>query len=203
MARVGGRSLWLAWPVGVMCAGVVGALAWMAAPGLPGAVEFVGNTLRGATSAPVADGAGTPPAPSAAATDCRDIYPDRLWSELTWTPDALLSQTTAPPATATALAAALAPDVRLTCTWRVDDGRSVATTVATVGADAAAVARAALSAEGFTCSADGDAAHCARTSGTVTEIHDLRGRTWLSSVLTGWMPQDYAAQVASRVFAGG
>ena len=29
MARIGGRSLWLAWPVGVLCAGVVGALVWL------------------------------------------------------------------------------------------------------------------------------------------------------------------------------
>ena len=54
MARIGGRNLWLAWPVGLVCAGVVGALAWLAAPALPATVGFVGDTLRSATSSPQA-----------------------------------------------------------------------------------------------------------------------------------------------------
>ena len=54
MARIGGRNLWLAWPAGLLCAGVVGALVWLAVPAIPGTVLFVGDTLRAATSAPEA-----------------------------------------------------------------------------------------------------------------------------------------------------
>jgi hypothetical protein len=200
MARVSGRSLWIAWPAGVICAAVVGALLWLAAPGVPGAIDFIGNTLRTATSAPVADGEAEDVPVADPATDCRGLYPDRLWAELTWTPEALLSQSTAPPASASSLFTALSPEVRLTCSWRADGGRSVSTTVATVAADAASVVQAALTAEGFTCAVDGAAVHCERTQGSVAEVHDLRGDVWVSSVLTDWLPEDYAAQVASRAF---
>ncbi len=201
MARVGGRSLWIAWPMGVICAAVVGALLWLALPGLPGAVEFTGNMLRNSTSAPIAGGADGAAAEEPA-TDCRGLYPDRLWAELTWTPDVLLSQDAAAPATTTTLTTALTPVVRFSCTWRVPDGRTAATTLATVVAGSGAVAQAALAAEGFACTADGEAVHCERTRGTVTEIHDLRGDLWVSSVLTDWEPEEYGAQVAARAFAG-
>src|SRR3546814_15333014 len=92
MARVSGRSLWIAWPIGVICAGVIGALVWLAAPGVPGAIDFVGTTLRGATSAPVADGEDAAATPADPMTDCRGLYPARLWAEPTWTPEVLLSQ---------------------------------------------------------------------------------------------------------------
>lgn len=200
MAKVGGRSPWIAWPAALVCAGVIGVLVVLAVPGIPGAVDFVGATLRGATSAPVADGAAA--APDQEATDCRSLYPDRLWAELTWTPDVLLSQDAAAPATATTLVAALTPQVRFSCGWRTDDGRSIRTTLAGVGGDAAPVAQAALSAEGFACAAEGAHVHCARTTDDVTEIHDLRGDIWLSSVLTGWSPTDYGELTASRAFPG-
>lgn len=203
MARVGGRSLWLAWPIGVLCAGVVGVLVWLAAPGIPGAIDFVGSTLRGATSAPAADadsgasGTATP----AAARDCRDVYPDRLWAELTWTPDVLLSQNAAPAPAATSLVAALAPDVRISCTWRVGAERSVSTTIATVALDAAPIALATLTAEGYACSEDGDVLHCERTHDGVVEVHDVRGDVWITSILTRWAPPGYAADVAAHAFA--
>lgn len=202
MARVSGRSLWIAWPIGAICAGVVGALVWLAAPGVPGAIDFVGTTLRGATSAPVAEGADAAATPADPMSDCRGLYPDRLWAELTWTPEVLLSQNTAPPESGSTLAAALAPTVRLTCTWRVDDARRVSTTVASVAGGSGPVAQAALSAEGFACALEEAAVHCERTQGAVVEVHDLRGDVWLSSVLTGWAPERYAEQVAAQVFAG-
>ncbi|MFJ6651285.1 hypothetical protein ACIQLJ_00645 [Microbacterium sp. NPDC091313] len=199
MARVGGRSAWIAWPIGLMCAGVVAVLVWLALPGIPGAVQFTGDMLRGATSAPLADGEGAD-ATAQPATDCRSLYPDRLWAELTWTPQVLLSQNTAAPATTTALTAALTPSVRFTCTWRVADGRSISTTLASVADGSGEVAQAALTAEGFACTGGVDDLHCARTRDDVTEVHDIRGTAWLSSVLTRWQPDDYAEQTASRAF---
>ncbi len=46
MARADGRNLAMSWVAGVMCAGVVGALVWFAAPMGPVLVDFVGETLR-------------------------------------------------------------------------------------------------------------------------------------------------------------
>jgi hypothetical protein len=202
MARVGGRSLWLAWPIGVICAAVVAALLYLAVPGLPTAVRFTGDLLRGATAAPVAGGEGSAVGgtPEPAATDCRSLYPDRLWSQLVWTPDVLLSQTLAAPAASSPLADALGPAVRFTCTWRVSDARWISSTVAAVVPGSATIAAAALTADGFSCSVDGDAVHCERTRDGATEIHDVRGQTWLSSVLHGWSVDDYAALTASRAF---
>jgi hypothetical protein len=200
MARVGGRSLWIAWPMGVICAGVVAALVWLAVPGVPGMVEFAGNMLRGATSAPSADGAGGASAAAEPASDCRSLYPDRLWADLTWTPDVLLSQSAAAPVTATALPAALAPVVHFTCTWRVSDAQRIATTVAGVAAGSTAIAEAALAADGFACTAAVDGVHCERERDGVREIHDIRGDVWLSSQLVGWEPEDYAGQTAARAF---
>ncbi|MFG6503215.1 hypothetical protein [Microbacterium sp. P05] len=201
MARVGGRSAWIAWPVAVICAAVVGALVWLAVPGIPSAVSFVGDTLRAATtSLPAVDDADA--ASTAPATDCRDLYPDELWSQLVWTPKVLLSQNAALPATTTSLAQTLAPTVVFTCTWRTEDGRSISTTYAQVADGSAAAAQAALTSEGFACGLDGARVHCERGAGAVTEIHDLLGTAWLSSVMTDWMPEGYAAQTASRVFVG-
>lgn len=46
MARVGGRNLAFSWLVGILCAGVVGALLWFAFPAGPAVVEVIGNSLR-------------------------------------------------------------------------------------------------------------------------------------------------------------
>ena len=159
MARIGGRSLWLAWPVGVLCAGVVGALVWLALPAVPGTVNWIGDTLRAATSAPVA--AAPSPVETAALDpdadlDCRTLYPDRLWAELTWGSDVLLDQDRTPPATSiTALVDALQPVVRVTCSWRSADGQIV-TTLSRVAADASTIADAALRGQGFDCETFGD-----------------------------------------------
>ncbi|MGF6822429.1 xanthosine utilization system XapX-like protein [Microbacterium sp. ZKA21] len=46
MARVGGRNLAMSWIVGILCAGVVGALLWLAIPAGPAVIEMVGDSLR-------------------------------------------------------------------------------------------------------------------------------------------------------------
>ncbi|MGB4136590.1 MAG: hypothetical protein WA971_08495 [Microbacterium sp.] len=45
-ARVGGRNLAISWIAGVLCAGVVGALLWLALPAGPALMQFVGDGLR-------------------------------------------------------------------------------------------------------------------------------------------------------------
>ena len=45
--RVGGRSLVASWTVGILCAGVVGALLWLSLPAGPGLLVVVGHLLDG------------------------------------------------------------------------------------------------------------------------------------------------------------
>lgn len=198
VAKVGGRSSWIAWPTALICVGVIGVLLWLAAPGVPAAVSFVGDTLRGASSAPRADTAGAadvePP------TECRGLYPDGLWATLTWTPDVLLTPSTAAPATSPALTQALAPEVRFTCTWTAAPDLSVVTTLATVPEGAVAIAQATLSSEGFSCEPVGERTRCQRTSGSTLEVHDLQGTDWLATLQTNWLPEGYAEKTAARVF---
>ncbi|WP_345801509.1 hypothetical protein AAIB33_18950 [Microbacterium sp. AZCO] len=203
MARIGGRNLWLAWPAGLVCAGVVGALVYLAAPAVPGTVEFVGDTLRAATSAPVA-ASGLPVGAIALdgsdEIDCRDLYPGPLWSELAWSPNVLLTQNLSlPPTSAAALIDALQPAVRVTCQWKGPQG-TIVSTLARVGADAATVADASLRGQGFSCEAFASGTLCRRTSGGVLEEHAVRDGLWLSSIETGWMPEAFTARLAAFVW---
>jgi len=202
MARVGGRSWWIAGPATVLCLAIVVALGMLAAPGLPGAVSFVGDMLRAATSVPAA--AGDPPRweASTPADDCRTLYSQPLWSALVWSPDALLSQNRSAPVSTPEAVAAASPTVVVTCRWRGAAGRSISTTVSTVTGAGASAVQATLSSQGFACSVAGSTTHCERTTGDVREVHDLRGDRWVSSTLTGWAPEGYTTTVASRAFGG-
>lgn len=143
---IGGRNGWIAWPVGLLCVGVVAGLVWMARPAVPAVIGFIGDTLRAGTAAhgpsavdtatpgvraaPEAlPGSGTPGAsgvPGVSATDlpdgltgdCRSLYPTDLWTALTLRRDVVLSQSMDPPAgVSAAVRAALAPQVVMTCSW--------------------------------------------------------------------------------------
>ncbi len=136
--------------------------------------------------------------------DCRALYPDSLWSELTWRGGVLLSQTAGPPATTvTSLADALVPSARLTCSWRLRAGGTIVTTLSVVGADAATIADAALRGQGFTCATADAALDCSRVKGDVVEEHTVRGGLWLSSMETSWHPADYGARVEAKVWSSG
>lgn len=197
MARVGGRSAWIAWPVGVLCAAVVAALLVLAAPGLPGAATFVGDTLRAGSTTPPWTDAPRVPGP---ATTCRDLYTQPMWSELVWSPEALLTQRYTGPLSTPEAVAAAAPTPVITCHWRGEGGRWLESSVAAVSADGAAAVAATLTGQGFACATDADTVHCERTADGVTEVHDLRGDRWVSSTFSGWMPDGYTAVVASRAF---
>jgi hypothetical protein len=203
MARVGGRSTWIAVPAGTACAAVVATLVYLSLPMVPvtGAwVAMMAQTAFTNLTTPVSASSGEP-APAADAADCRDLYPDGLWAELTWKADVRLAQSTAPPATSvTTLVEALAPTVRLTCVWTYSGAGSIATTLATVSPEAAALAEAALRGQGFACAADDGGLRCSRITGDVLEEHEVRGELWLSSVETGWQPDDYSSRLASNLW---
>lgn len=204
MARTSGRSMWLAVPVGVLCAAVVCALIYLAAPMVPVAAQWVGDTLR-ASSVEAQQEAATP-SPSEllageTSLDCRDLYPDLLWAELIWHGDVLLGQGQArAPIASPELGDALAPTVRLTCTWRLAGGDSIVTAISSVGADAAAIAEPALRAQGFDCVVSDGALSCTGGSGGTTESHVIRDGLWLASVSTGWAPDAYGSRLAEFVW---
>jgi hypothetical protein len=205
MARIGGRNLWIAVPAGLMCGAVVVTLVWLALPMVPASIAWVGDTLRAVTSRPLAaprDGPGRSPVAFDDELECNAMYPPDLWTELVWTPDALLSQTRSEPATSVpAVFDALAPTVRLTCSWRARAGAmTLSTTLTRVPADAARIVDAALRGAGFSCAEIDEVLTCARTAGEVVEEHTVRDGFWLSSVETGWHPEDYGSRIAAHLF---
>ncbi|WP_460721993.1 hypothetical protein [Microbacterium aureliae] len=206
MARTGGRSTWIAVPATLACFAVVAALLWLAVPMLPVAVTWVGDTLRGAS-----ERAARVPAPPASETidlnavDCRGLYPDSLWAELTWTAGVVLRQDRTPPDTAAgSVTEALAPEVRVTCRWARETPGSIVTTLSSVDSASLPVAEAALRSQGFACDAspvaDRPALSCARDVGRVREEHTFRAGLWLSSVETTWQPEAYGPRLDRFLF---
>jgi len=200
---IGGRQGWIAWPAGVLCAGVVAGLVWLAAPGIPGAVQLVGDLLRSGASTSTTK-AGPRPIQSigtALSDDCRSLYPDGLWSRLTWQPHTVLDQSQDEPATsAKAVRDALRPRVLMTCMWRDAEGGQVVTTLAKVDVSDGAIAGAGLASQGFTCVDAGEGVRCSKTSGDVTETDIVRGGMWLSTVETAWHPDGYVDALAGRLW---
>lgn len=203
MARIGGRNSWIAVPAGLVCAAVVGALVWLSMPMVPVSIAWLGDTLRNATAPQPSATTDATPAEAAAqgtAVDCRTLYPDDLWNELTWRAGSLLSQSLAAPATtATAFADAAGPTVVVTCTWRSDNG-SIVSTLSKVDPAVAPIAEAALSGDGFACHTADAQLLCTRTQDGVLEEHTLRDGLWLVSVETQWQPDDYGARLDRGVW---
>ena len=122
-------------------------------PMFPASVDWVGDMLRAATcaagragrtgdSAQLAIGRRESTAGRSIPTACGRSSPGRA--------GVLLSQSTAPPATSvTTLTDALTPTARVTCSWRLQQGGGIVTTLAVVGPDAATIADAALRGAGL------------------------------------------------------
>jgi hypothetical protein len=204
VARVGGRNAWIAVPAGLACAAVVAGLVWLSMPMVPVTVAWAGDMLRNATTPEADPSPGDTPARRAAtgiALDCRAIYTDALWNELTWTGGAILDQSfDAPATTVTALTEVLAPEVRLTCAWTTDDGASVASTLAVVGVDGPTLAEAALRGQGFACAIGETGLRCTRADGDAVETHVFRDGLWLANAERSWHPEGYASGVEREVF---
>lgn len=197
MARVGGRNAFIAWVVGIGCAAILGALAFLAVPLLPASVSWIGDTVDRPTSPPTV---AAPDADSGMPTECDDLYGEALWASLRFSEGAILTPSVdAPTTTATALVDALQPQVQLTCAWYADAG-TVTTTVATVATDAGAIAASALPASGFTCETREDRTRCTRTDGELTETIESGGGLWVSSSETGWHPAGLMDRVSDRVW---
>lgn len=190
MARIGGRNVVFAWIVGVICAGVIGALAILTVPLVTTGMGLLGESGGGGGAA-AADGP----------QECRDLYPEALWVTLQYSAGAQLEQTSdAPVSTAVALVGALAPEVRFTCTWTSDAG-SISTTVGSVGTDAGSIAASALPAQGFACDERGVRTLCSRTDGDLVETIEAGEGHWVSTSQSAWHPEQYASRVGNAVFA--
>jgi len=204
MARVPGRDNRIAIPAIVLSLAIVGALVWFAIPAMPLVMAWTGGaagnaaTMLAATPTPhavVADGLNV------AEADCRELYPTDLWNELTWTSDAILSQSMAGPATAiTDLVSALAPTATRTCTWTDSSGQAVVTTFATVSADAAGIAEASLRGQGFTCGSEEGALECSSTTDAGNEHQTVRGSLWVTTISSAWYPEDYDHRIAIHLW---
>ena len=202
---IGGRNGWIAWPVGILCVGVVAGLVWLAAPGMPTAVQFVGDVLREGSAQ--ASRAGATPQPiesigTAVDDDCRSLYPDSLWAQLTWERHTVLSQSQdAPATTAESVRDALAPEVLMTCGWRNEDGGTVTTTLSRVDAAAAAIAGQAFASAGFACTGFGaDGVRCTKTAGDTVEDDSVVNGMWLSTTEKSWHPGHYSDALAGRLW---
>ena len=203
MARVGGRNAAFAWVVGVGCLAILGVLAALALPLIPASMTWFGTTVATAqgtsqtapTSAPVAAGEE-----GALPTECPALYDEALWATMRFTRGAVLTPSKdAPVTTATALVAALSPDVQLTCFWHADAG-TVSTTLATVPPDAGAIAAAALPGSGFTCESVDERTRCTRTDGDLTETIEAGGGLWLSTSEDAWHPAGYVSRTGDRIW---
>ena len=105
-----------------------------------------------------------------------------------------------PATSAPTLIAALAPAVRVTCTFTgINTGRIV-TTVADVAPDAAAVAEAALEVSGFVCADFSGGIRCTRAEGGVIEEDVVRDGVWVTTTFEGWQPDRYAERMAAQLW---
>ena len=107
-----------------------------------------------------------------------------------------------PTVSATSVVAALAPAVRVSCTWTAAASGTIVTTLADVTGEAAEVAQAALESQGYACRREEAALTCSRTEGDVTDDIVLREGVWLSSRLSAWHPDLYTARITSRLWEG-
>lgn len=198
MTRVGGRNAIFAWVVGLISAAIVAVLVVLALPMLPTSLAWLGDQVNGPASAPEAR---DEPAEGGAPAECRDLYSQPLWASLVWAPDSVLTPSRdLPTTTATGLVEALAPTVRMTCTWRSAEGE-ISTTLAEVATDAGAIAATALPTAGFACAASDGRTRCTRTDGELVETIEAGGGLWLSTSQTSWQPADYPGRVADAVWA--
>lgn len=201
MARIGGRNSFVAWVAGLGCAAVLALLAALAVPAVPAAITLIGDTLRNAQTVPAIA------QPAAAATadtttpECRALYTDALWSELTQRAGGDPVQSTdAPETSASSLLAALAPSVRVTCVFTGTNAGRIVTTVSEVATDAASLARATLVAAGFSCASSDGGVDCTRTADGVVEEDVVRDGIWVTTVFDGWQPERYTARMAQQLW---
>lgn len=199
MARVPGRDNRVAIPALVLTAAAVAALVWFAIPGMPMVVSWASGAVAGASG--ILASSPTPDVIVAdtldvSAADCRELYPNDLWNELTWAGGVILAQSTEPPATATVgLVEALTPAASRTCRWTSETSGAIVTTYATVAPEAAAVAEASLRGQGFTCESADGVLTCSGSIEGVVENHSLRASLWVVTASTGWTIEGYDERI--------
>jgi len=206
---IGGRRWWLAWPAGILCAGIVAGLVYFAYPAVPGVIAYSIELLQqgarsGGASKPTVKPVGE--IGTALTDDCVSLYPSSLWIELTIDPHTVLSQDmTAPASDLMTAMAPWHPAPRMTCGWRASDGGTVRTSLVDLTGATTAQPRIAdaLGSRGFACSAAGMPAApltCTRTDGAETRTEVIDGGFWLSTTEDGWHPGGYVNALVDRLW---
>ncbi|MBA8817634.1 hypothetical protein FHX48_002739 [Microbacterium halimionae] len=215
MAKLGGRNNWLAWPVGLICAAIIGVLVVVALPMVGPSIDWAGSALRGPTVAPrvavepedarlgTVAGPVESADPSASVDECHSLYTDVLWEELSSRTGGHPIQNDALPTThATSLAAALGPKVLETCAWNATTTGSIVTTVSEVEGGAQGIAEASLGSQGYVCSEFGDGIRCTKNIDNTREDHVFRDGLWVATQFSAWEPSLYTERVAERLWPG-
>ena len=217
VARIAGRSSWFAWFVGLLCAAVLAALVYLAAPLGPAigdwTVRTVANGLQqlsGTPSTPPTDGQAQPETPVAGPivpTNCEGLFSAEQNRQLAGDVQATMSVGSgealiAVPGIAELLGAVPALD----CRWVTPAGGSAQAIVATVTEGAAGTAEEMLRALGFDCTALDGGVQCVRSTDATAEAagsvetHVVRGTVWVASLTTGWQPDGFAEAVDAAVW---
>ncbi len=208
MARIGGRSVWFSWFVGIVCVGVVAGLVFLAGPMVPAVVDWSGQALRGdlgqrpepATTEGAEETVSDPTSPGLPAT-CADLYPESLWSLLSTATGVELEEGAQPVSSrVSGLADAVDARVTLSCTWRGGTDTAVSTTIAEVAADAPDAVGRVLAGAGFACSPFGLGVRCSGEVDGSSETHTVRDGVWVATIESGWEPPEYAATVEAGVW---
>lgn len=203
MARIGGRNSFMAWVVGLGCAAVVTGLVALAVPAIPTGIQLIGDTLRGGASAPQAAAERVSVERETTTPECRALYTEALWAQLTQRVGGDPVQDLTPPVTvASGLATALAPAVRVTCAFTAPNAGAIVTSVSDVAGDAADVAEATLLAAGFDCIGFGDGIRCTASTDAGVEEQIVRDGVWVATTYQGWRPDHYVERMAQQVWPG-
>lgn len=219
MARIAGRSTWFAWFVGLVCAAVLGALVYLAAPLGPAVGDWTVRTVANAVGQITGDTGtsavetGSQSGPDAVAggpvmpADCTGLVSAELHQRLEGDAQAVMSIGAGEAlAGVPGLAELLGAAPVLDCRWTTPAGSTAQAIVATVGDGAVGIADEMLRALGFDCTSVGEGVECTRTTAAsegvsgLIERHRVRGTVWVASVTTGWEPDGFADAVDAAVW---
>ncbi|WOQ69330.1 hypothetical protein RYJ27_11605 [Microbacterium limosum] len=220
MARIGGRSLWLAWPIGLIAFAVVAGLAWLAYPMTPVVVAWAQGAVAGTLGPGPAPTVSVPPESPAAGEEsggageaieveragppgtCEELYPPSNWQQLTSSAGLALQEgATAPQTAVTDLADALGASVLVSCAW-TDASGAATVTLSRVAPVAATTVAGVLGGAGFECQQVTDGVACAKPAGEDdrAEEHVVRGDLWLATVRTLPGPPVPQDAIESRIW---
>lgn len=199
LAKIPGRSMWLAAPAAVVCVVVILVLTVLAAPMVPVAASWVSATVQNALTPKTT----VTETVSDELHDCRDLYPRDLWAEIMWSERPLLDQKRTamyPDAASEALAQSLDLGDVLACSWTNAGNGRVTTALQALSEDPSSLAQTALTAAGYRCESTGAALSCRLETGSFTVLHSFGGNWWLSTAVSDWDLPRYGERLTAYLW---